>query len=115
MHRIVTLYSKKSFFLFGSRQAVKSTLEKSLLKQNDLYINLLPYAEFLKYNKDSSLFRSEILFHFKKHGGFLCIVNEVQKLPELINDVHDLIESTKVKFILTGSSARSLRNKGINL
>lgn len=115
MQRIVTLDRKKSFFLFGSRQTGKSTLVKSLLEQNDLYINLLPYAEFLKYNKDPSLFHSEVLFHFKKHGGFLCIVDEVQKLPELLNDVHDLIESTEVKFILTGSSARSLRNKGINL
>ena len=43
------------------------------------------------------------------------IIDEVQRVPELLNEVHRLIESKKIKFLLTGSSARSLRKRGVNL
>jgi len=43
------------------------------------------------------------------------IIDEIQRIPELLNEVHDLIESKKYFFILTGSSARKLRRKGVNL
>ena len=43
------------------------------------------------------------------------VIDEVQKIPELLNEVHRLIEGRKIRFLLTGSSARSLRRKGVNL
>ena len=43
------------------------------------------------------------------------VIDEIQRVPELLNEVHDLIESKKHIFILTGSSARTLRRKGVNL
>ena len=115
MERTIIIDKNKNILLFGSRQTGKSTLVRTFLKPNDLYINLLPQFEFLKYSKDPARFHSEVLSHYKKHGKFLCIVDEIQKIPELLNDVHDLIESTKVVFFLTGSSARRLRQRGTNL
>ena len=49
-----------------------------------------------------------------KYTGWV-ILDEVQRVPELLNEVHRLIESRKLRFVLTGSSARSLRRKGVNL
>lgn len=115
LKRIVFIEKNKSYLLLGSRQTGKSTLARALLEEKDLYINLLPQAEFLKYTKDPGRFHAEVSAHYRSQGEFLCIVDEVQKIPELLNDVHDLIETTKIKFLLTGSSARSLRHKGVNL
>jgi len=47
--------------------------------------------------------------------GKLIFVDEVQKVPELLNEVHRLIENKNHRFLLTGSSARKLRSKGVNL
>ncbi len=115
MKRLVKIEKNKSILLLGPRQTGKSTLIKELLGSNDIYINLLLTGEFNKYNKEKGRFHSEILFHFKQKGPSLCIVDEIQKIPELLDDIHDLIENTGMVFILTGSSARKLRSKGVNL
>jgi predicted AAA+ superfamily ATPase len=49
------------------------------------------------------------------HYSDWIIIDEIQRIPEMLNEVHDLIESQKHIFILTGSNARKLRQKGINL
>ncbi|MBI2217788.1 MAG: AAA family ATPase [Candidatus Rokubacteria bacterium] len=43
------------------------------------------------------------------------VVDEIQRLPDLLNEVHRLIESRRLRFVLTGSSARKLRRRGVNL
>lgn len=104
------LESRKSFFLFGPRGTGKTTWLKHHLP-DALFINLL---------------QSEYYNPLSAHPGYLrelippgyrgrVIVDEVQRIPELLNEVHDLIESRKLDFVLTGSSARSLRRKGVNL
>ena len=102
--------TKQSFFLFGPRGTGKTTWLKSNF-QNSIYLDLL----------DSKFYRTflatpEKLNNFIPIGyqGWI-ILDEVQKVPNLLNEVHRLIESKKYKFILTGSSARGLRKKGINL
>jgi predicted AAA+ superfamily ATPase len=101
--------SKHSFFLFGPRGTGKTTW----LKQNfltDNYIDLLEPKTFrILLGTPERL--SDFIINQKKW----IIIDEVQKAPELLNEVHRLIESKKYKFILTGSSARSLRRKGVNL
>ena len=70
--------------------------------------------------------QSEFYNHLSAYPGYLrelippgyrdwVIVDEVQRIPELLNEVHDLVESRRLDFVLTGSSARSLRRKGVNL
>lgn len=116
MVKRVLLPSKtRSCFLFGPRQTGKSTLVKEQLKESDLYINLLPERTFLSYAKEPGRFREEILAHQKKYPNALCVVDEIQKLPALLDEVHDLIENTQLRFILTGSSARKLKRGAANL
>lgn len=105
----------KSFFLFGPRQTGKSTFVKSLLTPRDLYIDLLPQREFLNYAKTPGKIREEILAHLERYDDPLCVIDEIQKIPSLLNEVHELIESKGIRFILTGSSARKLRRGGANL
>ncbi len=113
--RLLSPNKTKSFFLFGPRQTGKSTFVKSLLTPVDLYIDLLPQRSFLNYAKNPGRIREEILAHLLKHDNFLCIIDEVQKIPALLDEVHELIESKKIRFILTGSSARKLRRGAANL
>jgi len=115
LKRILCPTKNRSYFLFGPRQAGKSTFVKSLLEPQDLYINLLPQKTFLDYVRDPNLFRQEVLSHIKKHEKFTCIIDEIQKVPSLLDEVHDLIESYDIKFILTGSSARKLKRGAANL
>jgi predicted AAA+ superfamily ATPase len=102
--------ANQSFFLFGPRGTGKTTWLKSNF-QNSIYLDLL----------DSKLYRT-FLANPEKLENFIpadykdwVILDEVQKAPNLLNEVHRLIETKKYKFILTGSSARGLRKKGINL
>jgi len=105
----------KSYFLFGPRQTGKSTFVKSLMTEKDLYIDLLPQRSFLNYAKNPGRLREEILGHLRRYDDPLCIIDEIQKIPTLLDEVHELIESKGLRFILTGSSARKLRRGGANL
>ena len=105
----------KSYFLFGPRQTGKSTFVKSLLTPKDLYIDLLPQRNFLNYAKNPGYLRQEILAHLSRNGKSIVVIDEIQKIPSLLDEVHELIESKEINFILTGSSARKLRRGGANL
>ena len=105
----------KSYFLFGPRQTGKSTFVKSLMTSKDLFIDLLPQRDFLGYAKSPGKMREEILAHLNRYDNPLCVIDEIQKIPALLDEVHELIESKGVRFILTGSSARKLRRGGANL
>lgn len=105
----------KSFFLFGPRQTGKSTYVRSLLSSEDLYIDLLPQRSYLDYVRNPGSVREEILAHLDRHPGGKCVIDEIQKIRALLDEVHELIESRGVRFILTGSSARKLRKGAANL
>jgi predicted AAA+ superfamily ATPase len=109
--RIYKPLQNKTYFLFGPRGTGKTTWLKSQYPRA-LFVNLLDSATFLDLKSDPSRIRKRI---GKLHEG-LIIIDEVQRVPEILNDVHALIEENKkLVFILTGSSARSLRRSGINL
>ena len=100
----------KSFFLFGPRGTGKTTwVKKSFPKA--LYLDLLEAELYTMLLANPQ--RLENLIPPKSKEWI--IIDEVQKIPELLNEVHRLIEKNKYKFILTGSSARKLRRKGHNL
>jgi len=99
----------KSCFLFGPRQTGKTTLIKHSLKP-DFFYNLLESDTYLSLSQNPARLRQEIT---KPHS--LVVIDEIQKIPSLLNEVQLLIEELKTKFLLTGSSARKLRQGGENL
>ncbi|MDP2951468.1 MAG: ATP-binding protein [bacterium] len=108
--RIIQPPKNKSFFLFGPRGTGKTTWLKSNFPKA-VYLDLLE-AEL--YN--------DFLANPQRLEGFIpkdfndwIILDEVQRVPLLLNEVHRLIETRKLKFILTGSSARKLKQKDVNL
>lgn len=104
---------QNSFFLFGPRQTGKTSLIQHDLKP-DIFLNLLKQAEFLRYSKDPTLFSAEVeKLKIKKP---LIVVDEIQRCPYLLNEIHSLMESKRgIRFVMTGSSAKKLRQKGVNL
>lgn len=74
------------------------------------YINLLEMDTYADFSAQPQLLRQRAA-----SSDGIIIIDEVQRVPHLLNEVHNLIESRGIRFILTGSSARALRKKGVNL
>lgn len=106
---ILKVLEKKSCFLFGPRQTGKSSLIKHCLSSYPVY-NLLDQKAFLDLSQDPRRLGQEI-----QGPNALIIIDEIQKLPSLLDQVHLLIEEEGARFLLTGSSARKLRQGGVNL
>lgn len=112
--RLLTLPHDESFFLFGPRGVGKTTILKQLpWYKNSLYINLLLSTEERYYSRNPD--RLIEIVNALPQTSTHVIIDEVQKLPKLLDIVHELIETTNKKFILTGSSARKLKHGGANL
>jgi len=108
--RSITIPQDKSFFLFGPRGTGKTTWVKNNFP-SALYVDLLEaeiYNELLVNPQ-----RLEKMIG--SAGAQWIIIDEIQRIPALLHEVHRLIEAKKHRFILTGSSARKLRAKGVNL
>ena len=101
------LLEKKSFFLFGPRMTGKTTLIRRTLGDVHFF-DLLKRDHFRRLVKDPGLLAD---LDPKK----TVVIDEIQKLPHLLDEVHRLIESKKIRFLLTGSSARKLRRGAANL
>lgn len=113
--REIKLLKDKSFFLFGPRQTGKSTLLKGIFPADrTLYYDLLKSDQFLRLTANPSLFREEVFFRSAQVTH--VVIDEVQKIPLLLDEVHHLMESPNPPcFILTGSSARKLKRTKANL
>lgn len=107
------LLKKKSFFLFGPRQVGKSYLIQKQLKNCSLIINLLDHELNHRLQTDPSYLKALVNNKTKKQK--YVVIDEVQKIPELLNLVHLLIEEKKIHFLLTGSSSRKLKRENVNL
>jgi len=108
--RLIKAPKDKSFFLFGPRGTGKTTWVKSTFK-TALYLDLLEAELFNDLLANPQRLENLIPKDFKDW----IIIDEVQRVPELLSEVHRLIEKYKFKFILTGSSARKLKKTGPNL
>ncbi|MBI2344289.1 MAG: ATP-binding protein [Deltaproteobacteria bacterium] len=113
--RELDLPVKRSFFLFGPRQTGKSTLLRHLYAADQsYYYDLLITSEYLRFKATPSLFREEVIS--RPAGIRWVIIDEIQKIPMLLNEVHSLMaECPELVFIMTGSSARKLKSDEVNL
>ena len=105
------LISKKSHFLFGPRGTGKSFLIRESFGKDVLVINLLKSEEYLDLNLNPENLRKRI----NPDKDKIVVIDEVQKIPLLLNEVHFLIEEHKIHFLLTGSSVLRLKATNANM
>lgn len=114
LKRLAKLSKSESFFLFGARGTGKTTLVKELfLDQKTIHLDLLDPKLYLELSLEPASLKQQISANLDISR---VIIDEVQKIPALLDVVHQVIESPrKIQFILTGSSARKLKRGGANL
>jgi len=108
------LPAKQSAFLWGIRKAGKSTLLKQLYPQATIY-DLLKSDDFYRLLDAPFLLREDVLAMQASELKQPIIIDEIQKIPKLLDEVHWLIENTGAHFILCGSSTRKLKRGAANL
>ncbi len=108
--RLFSIQANKSSFIFGPRGTGKTTWLKEQIGAS-VYIDLLHTETFLRFSANPSYLENIIPPDYEG----VVVIDEIQRVPELLNEVHRLIESRKISFLLTGSSARTLRKAGTNL
>jgi predicted AAA+ superfamily ATPase len=121
VRRIFNPLKSNSFFVFGARGVGKSTFLKTQfledlsakLKNAVVTINLLELKTFNRYYANPDLLAAD-LREIKSKPSWV-IIDEIQKIPKILDVVHYLIEDDDLKFILTGSSARKLKRGSANL
>lgn len=115
-HRLlkIKLPHGKSAFLWGARKTGKSTYLQNTFPQAKRY-DLLQSDVYLRLAKSPHLLREEILLLPPSAVASPVIIDEVQKIPQLLDEIHWLIENAKIQFILCGSSARKLKHGAANL
>lgn len=103
------LLEKKSHFLLGPRQTGKTFLIQRTLRNARVY-DLLDSSVYLALSHNPGRIAEELAPKDR-----IVVIDEIQRLPELLNEIHRLIETRGLRFLLTGSSARKLRRGGVNL
>lgn len=108
--RKLQIIDDESVFLFGARQTGKTTL---LMQQfpDAIYYDLLDTDLLNRLRQRPSILREML---DKKPEGTLIIIDEIQQVPELLNEIHLLMNRYGFRFILCGSSARKLRRQRVN-
>jgi predicted AAA+ superfamily ATPase len=108
------LLRRKSFFLFGPRGTGKTYLIRKELADSAAVIDLLRGDLFLRLSANPGDLEGIIAERLRPDTRWV-VIDEIQRLPDLLNEVHRLIEERGLRFLLTGSSARKLRRGGANL
>ena len=100
LKRLLQLPERRSCLLLGPRQTGKSTLVRSLLPSKSWEVDLLLHDVFLRYSKNPAQFRLEDETKIRQ-GARTIFVDEIQKVPEILDEVHGLIEKHRVRFFST--------------
>ena len=104
----------RSAFLWGPRQAGKTTLLRERFPTSQFY-DLLDTQNLVRFTREPHLLRQELAATTSVVRAVPIIIDEVQKVPALLDEIHAMIEQERYRFILCGSSARKLRRGGVNL
>jgi len=110
----IALPKGQSAFLWGPRKTGKTTFLKAAFPDSTVY-DLLRTDLLLEFSKRPSLLRERLLAAEPKRLKEPIIIDEVQKVPQLLDEIHWLIENKGLRFILCGSSARKLKRGKANL
>jgi len=110
----IDLPKGQSTFLWGPRKTGKSTLLRSLFQGSIVY-DFLKTDLLLQLTQRPALLREQLLAQSVQSLARPVILDEVQKVPQILDEVHWLIENEKIQFILCGSSARKLKRGQANL
>ena len=110
----IDLPPQQSAFLWGARKTGKTTLLREQFTQS-VFIDFLRTDTFIEYTRAPYLLRERLMAKQDQAVQHPIIIDEVQKVPEILNEVHWLIENRGLQFILCGSSARKLRRGQANL
>ncbi|MDY6987690.1 MAG: ATP-binding protein [Thermodesulfobacteriota bacterium] len=105
---LTDLLGRKSHFLFGPRQTGKTFLMRHTLEDCRIY-DLLDSSIYLSLSRNPGRIAEEV-----RPEDRVVVIDEIQRIPELLNEVHRLIEERGMRFLLTGSSARKLLRGGVN-
>jgi len=115
IHRLINPLLTSSFFLFGARGTGKSTFLRHFFREDKgvLWIDLLDPEQEDRYSRSPG----ELIERLNASPGKIqwVVVDEIQKVPRLLDVVHSGIESSGVRFAMTGSSARMLKGESTNL
>ena len=103
--------SGKSLFLFGPRATGKTSLIREQLENDVLIVDLLKSQFFLPLSQNPN----ELAAMIRAASPKFVVIDEIQKLPILLDEIHSLIETTDIHFLLTGSSARRLKKQNANM
>ncbi len=109
----LNFYNDHTFFLWGPRKSGKSTLLRNHFVDAPLYIDLLFSREYQKFSTIPGLLVDTVVATGAPRSHI--VIDEIQKVPTLLDDVHWLIENKGYRFCLCGSSARKLRRGHANL
>lgn len=102
---------RETFFLWGPRQTGKTTLLRQAYP-DAVWVDLLKADEYRRYLERPELLREELR---SRPGGGQVVIDEIQKVPGLLDEVHWMHERLKIRFALCGSSARKVRRGAANL
>jgi uncharacterized protein len=105
---LLKILNVKSHFLFGPRSTGKSTLIQTQLPKSAAIFDLLERDIYRRLLQDPSLLA-------KVDQTKIVVIDEIQKIPSLLDEVHRLIQKNNTTFLLTGSSARKLKHGSANL
>ncbi len=109
------LLAKKSIFLLGPRATGKTYLAREQLGDAAVFINLLRANLYLRLSSSPWDLEEMIDGQRKDAASAIVVIDEIQKIPSLLDEVHRLIEERRFRFLLTGSSARKLRHGHANM
>ena len=110
----IELPQGQSAFLWGPRKTGKTTYLKERFPES-IYYDFLKTDLFFEFSRRPYLLREQLLAKDRNRLKYFIILDEVQKIPQILDEVHWLIDNKKLSFILCGSSARKLKRGNVNL